>query len=92
MHAIFGGKNPHLQSLVVGGITSVGPDAGSHRRIPVHHKETQDFVEKVYIPDLLAVASFYKDWGGIGGTTTSWPGVTSRKPTPSRKACLCRAA
>jgi len=26
-------------------------------------------VEKVYIPDLLAVASFYKDWGAIGGTS-----------------------
>jgi len=25
------------------------------------------FVEQVYIPDLLAVASFYKDWASIGG-------------------------
>jgi [NiFe] hydrogenase large subunit len=32
-------------------------------------KETQDFIQNVYIPDLLAVASFYKDWGAIGGTT-----------------------
>jgi Ni,Fe-hydrogenase I large subunit len=30
-------------------------------------KKAQDFVEKVYIPDLLAVASFYKDWAAIGG-------------------------
>jgi [NiFe] hydrogenase large subunit len=70
MHAIFGGKNPHLQSLVVGGITCVAdltPD-----RIGQFFfvwKETQDFIKDVYIPDLLAVASFYKDWGGIGGTT-----------------------
>ena len=27
----------------------------------------RDFVEQVYIPDLLAVASFYKDWAGHGG-------------------------
>ncbi|HET6420811.1 MAG TPA: nickel-dependent hydrogenase large subunit, partial [Geobacteraceae bacterium] len=27
----------------------------------------KEFVDKVYIPDLLAVASFYKDWAGIGG-------------------------
>jgi len=27
----------------------------------------RDFVEQVYIPDLLAIASFYKDWAGIGG-------------------------
>jgi [NiFe] hydrogenase large subunit len=32
-------------------------------------KETQEFIENVYIPDLLAVASFYKDWGAIGGTS-----------------------
>jgi [NiFe] hydrogenase large subunit/hydrogenase large subunit len=30
-------------------------------------KKAQDFVEMVYIPDLLAVASFYKDWAAIGG-------------------------
>jgi [NiFe] hydrogenase large subunit len=70
MHAIFGGKNPHPQSLVVGGITSIR-DLSPDRIAEFLYltRETQDFVKKVYIPDLLAVASFYKDWGGIGGTT-----------------------
>lgn len=70
MHAIFGGKNPHLQSLVVGGITSVA-DLTPDRIAQFLYvwKETQEFVKDVYIPDLLAVASFYKDWGAIGGTT-----------------------
>jgi [NiFe] hydrogenase large subunit len=70
MHAIFGGKNPHPQSLVVGGITSVR-DLNPDRIAEFLYitRETQDFVKKVYIPDLLAVASFYKDWGGIGGTS-----------------------
>jgi [NiFe] hydrogenase large subunit len=70
MHAIFGGKNPHPQSLVVGGITSVR-DLSPDRIAEFLYitRETQEFVKKVYIPDLLAVASFYKDWGGIGGTT-----------------------
>jgi hydrogenase large subunit len=27
-----------------------------------------EFVDQVYVPDLLAIASFYKDWGGIGNT------------------------
>jgi [NiFe] hydrogenase large subunit len=69
MHAIFGGKNPHLQSLVVGGITSVR-DLNPARigQFLYLWKETQSFIENVYIPDLLAVASFYKDWGAIGGT------------------------
>lgn len=70
MMAIFGGKNPHLQSLVVGGVTSVG-DLKPDRIAEFLYiwKETQKFIENVYIPDLLAVASFYKDWGAIGGTT-----------------------
>ena len=70
MHAIFGAKNPHLQSLVVGGVTCVKdltPDRIAEFLFLA--KETQDFIKNVYIPDLLAVASFYKDWGAIGGTT-----------------------
>ena len=70
MHAIFGGKNPHPQSLVVGGGTCVRdlqPDRIAEFLFIT--KETQEFIENVYIPDLLAVASFYKDWGAIGGTS-----------------------
>jgi len=70
MHAIFGAKNPHLQALAVGGVTCV-KDLTPDRIAEFLHlwKEAQAFIENVYIPDLLAVASFYKDWGGIGGTT-----------------------
>ncbi len=70
MHAIFGGKNPHPQSLVVGGVTSVAdlvPDRIAEFLYIT--KETQEFVKNVYIPDLMAVASFYKEWGAIGGCT-----------------------
>jgi len=70
MHAIFGGKNPHPQSLVVGGVTCVR-DLNPDRIAEFLYitKETQEFIKNVYVPDLLAVASFYKDWGAIGGTT-----------------------
>ena len=70
MHAIFGGKNPHPQSLVVGGVTCVR-DLTPDRIAEFLYitKETQEFIKNVYIPDLLAVASFYKDWGAIGGTS-----------------------
>ncbi len=70
MHAIFGGKNPHPQGLVVGGVTCAAdltPDRIAEFLFLT--KETQEFIKNVYIPDLLAVASFYKDWGAIGGTT-----------------------
>ncbi|MFP4476997.1 MAG: nickel-dependent hydrogenase large subunit [Desulfatibacillaceae bacterium] len=70
LHAIFGAKNPHLQSFAVGGVTSVR-DLSPDRLASFKYlwERTQNFVKNVYIPDLLAVASFYKDWGGIGGTT-----------------------
>lgn len=70
MHAVFGGKNPHPQFLVVGGVTSVAdlkPDRIAE--FLYLQKEIHEFIENVYIPDLVAVASFYKDWGAIGGTT-----------------------
>ncbi len=68
--AVFGGKNPHTQFTIVGGCTNY--DAMTPDRIAEFTalwKETKQFVDQVYIPDLLAVAGFYKDWGGIGGTT-----------------------
>jgi [NiFe] hydrogenase large subunit/hydrogenase large subunit len=74
MHAVLGGKNPHLQSFLVGGMsTPVDPDrqASLNAGTIADLKETiargRDFVSKVYIPDVLAVASFYKDWAGYGG-------------------------
>ena len=73
MHAILGGKNPHLQSFLVGGMaTPVDPDrqnsinAGTIAQMQGMIAKAKDLVTKVYIPDLLAVASFYKDWAGYG--------------------------
>ena len=74
MHAILGGKNPHLQSFLVGGMaTPVDPNQQASLNIQTIAalKEiiegARQFVSQVYIPDLLAVASFYKDWAGYGG-------------------------
>ncbi len=67
--AIFGGKNPHIQSMTLGGVTcamDLSPDRIAEFKYL--WKETMDFVDNVYLPDLLTVASFYKDWGKIGGT------------------------
>jgi Ni,Fe-hydrogenase I large subunit len=73
IHAILGGKNPHLQSFLVGGMaTPIDPDkqaslnAGSVAEMRRLIAKAKDFVARVYIPDLLAVASFYKDWAGYG--------------------------
>src|SRR5512134_2947280 len=73
MHAVLGGKNPHLQSFLVGGMaTPLDPDSqaainvGTIAALRGLIATARDFVTKVYIPDLLAVASFYKDWAGHG--------------------------
>jgi [NiFe] hydrogenase large subunit/hydrogenase large subunit len=73
VHAILGGKNPHLQSFLVGGMaTPVDPDkqaslnADTLASVRALIAKAHDFVARVYIPDVLAVASFYKDWAGYG--------------------------
>lgn len=73
VHTIFGGKNPHPNYLVGGMACSIGLDDSSAinaERLSMVKKLLDDakvFVEQVYIPDLLAVAPYYLDWGGIGG-------------------------
>ncbi len=73
IHAILGGKNPHLQSFLVGGMaTPVDPDSQNSlnmETIAALEKLVADgkaFVSQVYLPDVLAIASFYKDWASIG--------------------------
>jgi Ni,Fe-hydrogenase I large subunit len=74
IHAVLGGKNPHLQTYLVGGMaTAVDPNE-PHAPINLERitflsevaKTAQTFVEQVYIPDVLAVAGFYRDWFGRG--------------------------
>lgn len=74
MQAMLGAKNPHPQTWLVGGMAiPIDPNsqnainAGSIALMNQLSKKALSFVEKVYIPDLLAVASFYKDWAAIGG-------------------------
>lgn len=74
IQSLLGAKNPHAQTYLVGGMSiPVDPDsqnslnAGSIAFISDLAGKALEFVEKVYIPDLLAVASFYKEWTGYGG-------------------------
>lgn len=76
MQAIFGGKNPHPQTLVVGGVTSVA-DALDASRLGAYLfrlKEVKNFVETAYIPDVLLAARYYKDEGaaGIGASVKNY--------------------
>ena len=72
LHAIFGGKNPHPHFLVGGVPCPIDLDSdsaiNSARLSTVQGIITQmrEFVDQVYVPDTLAIASFYKDWGAQG--------------------------
>ncbi len=88
--AVFGAKNPHTQFTVAGGVTCY--DALTPKRIKEFrdiYAKSRAFIEEVYIPDLLLVASYYKDWAGIGGTSNfmafgEFPAVGGERDLNSR--------
>lgn len=63
MMAIFGSKQPHPQSLSVGGVTSV-VDILDPSRLGdwlFKYKYVKDFVDRAYYPDILMAAEVYKN-------------------------------
>jgi len=73
IHAVFGGKNPHPNYLVGGVPCSIDTDevaAINSERLNLVAKlidQASEFVNEVYLPDCLTIASFYKDWTKYGG-------------------------
>jgi len=76
IQTIFGGKNPHPNWLVGGVPSPINVDGtGAIGAVNMAWlnmvkdicDRTIEFVDQVYIPDLLAVAGFYKDWAQWGG-------------------------
>ena len=72
LHTIFGGKNPH-PNFLVGGVPSpidLESDSAINAKKLAQVQELinqmKSFVELVYVPDTLAIAGFYKDWGSRG--------------------------
>ena len=80
IHTIFGGKNPHPNWLVGGMPCAINiDDVGAVGAINMERlnlvsqiiDRTITFCEQVYIPDVIAIAGFYKDWASIGGGLAS---------------------
>jgi hydrogenase large subunit len=74
IQAVLGGKNPHPQTFLVGGMASTmdGNEPGASIN-PVTidlmnqlAKNAQTFVQQVYLPDVVAIAGYYKEWFGYG--------------------------
>jgi Ni,Fe-hydrogenase I large subunit len=74
IHAILGGKNPHPQTYVVGGMSlGFGPDvpAGGNpvnlATVSAMAATAKAFVDAVLIPDVTLLARVYKDpWASLG--------------------------
>ncbi|KAA5601800.1 nickel-dependent hydrogenase large subunit [Blastochloris sulfoviridis] len=79
IHTVFGGKNPHPNWLVGGMPCSINVDGdGAVGAINIERLNLVSsiidraiaFIDQVYLPDLAAIASFYKDWLHGGGLSS----------------------
>ncbi len=79
IHTVFGGKNPHPNWLVGGVPSPINiEDVGAVGAVNIERlnlvksiiDQSIEFTEKVYLPDLLAIASFYKEWTYGGGLSS----------------------
>jgi [NiFe] hydrogenase large subunit/hydrogenase large subunit len=82
IHALLGGKSPHPQTYLVGGMalpvdpnTSAGINPERITRLREWAASALDFVQRVYLPDLRLIASQYLDWASIGVGPTNFLSV-----------------
>jgi Ni,Fe-hydrogenase I large subunit len=65
MLAIFGGRMPHELGIMPGGATTK-PTVDRVTSYASRIKELQSFIDKAYLPDVLAVAEAYKEYFAVG--------------------------
>ncbi len=65
MVALWGGKAPHVQAIVPGGVSQV-PDSQMIVDFKFRLAELIEFIDKIYVPTVKAVAGAYYDWFSIG--------------------------
>lgn len=71
--ALFGSKNPHPQTLIAGGVTCYySLSKENFEMFENIYKESLDFINNTLIPDVLMVASKYKDWTKYGGGAVNY--------------------
>jgi len=65
MIALFGGKMPHNVGIIAGGVTEK-PTTDKITNFLWRLNELREFIDNVYIPDVIAVAKKYSDYFQIG--------------------------
>jgi hydrogenase large subunit len=77
LQTIFGGKNPHPNVLVGGAPAAISVHAGAGtgttalnevglQKVTQLIGQMREFIDQVYVPDVLAIGSYYKDWFKVG--------------------------
>ncbi|OKY75351.1 MAG: hydrogenase 2 large subunit [Desulfobulbaceae bacterium DB1] len=79
---IISGKNPHVQNLSVGGVTTainLDNEAALNMErlywVKQLVEEVRGFIQQVYLPDVIAVGALYKDWLPFGAGVTNYLAV-----------------
>jgi hydrogenase large subunit len=80
--AILGSKTPNIQNLAVGGVVNAinldnQATLNMTKLFAVQDllKEVADFVQQVYVPDVIAIGSQYPEWLGYGAGVTNYLAV-----------------
>ncbi|KIE59448.1 hydrogenase [Methylacidiphilum kamchatkense Kam1] len=102
IHTVFGGKNPHPNWLVGGVPCAINIDETMGAGAPVNMSQLNlvssiidrsiEFVETVYLPDILAIGSYYKDWlygGGLSSKNVLSYGEIPEQAGDQSSAHLC---
>lgn len=100
IQTIFGGKNPH-PNFVVGGVPmpiDLNSDTALNAERLSIIKDSIDrmiqFVDQVYIPDLMAIAPYYLDYAGLGeglGNFLTWGEMPGTDNSDTSKFLVPRA-
>jgi hydrogenase large subunit len=100
IHTIFGGKNPH-PNFVVGGVPmpiDLNSDTALNaERLSIISDSIDkmiQFVDQVYLPDLLAIAPYYLEYGGMGeglGNFLTWGELPGDDNSDTSKFLVPRA-
>ncbi|HLZ37442.1 MAG TPA: nickel-dependent hydrogenase large subunit, partial [Mycobacteriales bacterium] len=92
VHAILGGKSPHLQTYVVGGMalpidpaSAAALNADALQEVDALLRNGLAFVQQAYLPDLLAIASYYREWGSIGRGVGNYLAFGDFSSSPPRR-------
>jgi hydrogenase large subunit len=65
LSAVFSGKMPHSASIVPGGVT-INPTVDKVTTFLWRLRELRDFIDKTYLPDVIAIARVYQDGLSLG--------------------------